>query len=175
MRKEQNVLGALAMVLNDGIRSATDASIGMSGETAAAVMLIGANPGLTVGLVAKALSLTPSGAVRLVEKLAINGFIEKKNGVDQRTVVLSLTESGAIKRSEIQTERERVIERSMRGLSADEISALGPMLERMLSNLMDSAEDDYRFCRMCDEDACEPMCPVEACRSRLAENSQIPA
>lgn len=173
MRKEQNVLGALAMVLNDGIRSATDASIGISGETAAAVMLIGANPGLTVGLVAKAVSLTPSGTVRLVEKLVIDGLVEKKHGIDQRTVVLSLTENGFAKRSQIQNERERVIEKSMRGLLAEEIAVLSPLLDRMLSNMMDSAEDDYRFCRMCDEDACEPRCPVETCRSRLAGNSQI--
>jgi DNA-binding MarR family transcriptional regulator len=173
MRKEHNVLGALAMVLNDGIRSVTDASIGMSGETAAAVMLIGANPGLTVGLVAKALALTPSGTVRLIDKLAADGLVEKDHGTDQRTVVLSLTKNGLDKRAEIQSEREHVIERSMRGLSADDIAALGPLLDRMLSNMMESAEDDYRFCRMCDEDACEPRCPVEACRSKLVENTKI--
>jgi len=175
MQKEQNVLGALALVLNDGIRSATNASMGMSGETAAAVMLIGANPHLTVGLVAKALALTPSGTVRLIDKLAADGLVEKDHGTDQRTVLLSLTEKGFIKRSEIQFERERVIGQSMRGLSPNEVAVLGPLLDRMLSNMMKSADDDYRFCRMCDEDACEPRCPVEECRSKLAENTRIPS
>jgi DNA-binding MarR family transcriptional regulator len=163
MNKDKNLLGTLAMVLNDEVRSATNAVIGMSGETVSAIVLLGANPGLSVGQVAHALALTPSGAVRLADRLAGDGLIERQHGTDQRTVTLSLTAKGMESRLLALSERERIISKATDGIAEEDMFLLGILLDKMLTNLMTQADQNFRYCRMCDEDACEPDCPVERC------------
>jgi len=169
MNREINILGTLAMSLSDDVRAATSKVAGMSGETAAAIVMLGANPGLTVGQVAHALALSPSGAVRLVDRLAEEGLVVRTHGQDQRTVTLELTESGMTMRLAALKERERILRKALTGLSEEEVAMLGQFIDRMLRNLMVKPDQDYRFCRMCDEDACSPHCPIEDRRCELEQ------
>ena len=162
MDKIANMLGALSVVLADGMREAIDEALDVTGETAAAIVTLGANPGLTVGKLARALGLSHSGAVRLADRLAHERLLERVPGKDSREVTLRLTRDGEQARITALRQRERVLHAAMAHLSHRDIENLGLCLDKMLRGLLTKAGADYRFCRLCDEDSCVPAsCPVE--------------
>ncbi|MBB4000252.1 MarR family winged helix-turn-helix transcriptional regulator [Aureimonas pseudogalii] len=161
MDRETNIVGALSLVLSDEIKKAVNEVVGASGETAAAIIMLGPNGGLSAGEVAQALAITPSGVARLIDRLANDGLVVRRSGLDQRVVVLELTIEGQRLRSLALAARERVIKRCLHGISEYELKNASPILERMIKNLLVDQKYCYRFCRMCDEGACDPDCPVE--------------
>lgn len=161
MDRETNIVGALSLVLSDEIKRCVNQVVGASGETAAAVIMLGANPNLTAGAVAQALAITPSGVARLIDRLEADGIVIRKSGSDQRVVVLELTQEGHRLRSAALEARAIVLRKCLVGISADEIKAIAPILDKMIQNLLPDRASCNRFCRMCDEEACEPHCPVE--------------
>ena len=162
MDKLANMLGALSMVLADSMREAMDETLDVTGETAAAIVTLGANPGLTVGKLACALGLSHSGAVRLADRLERERRIERVPGKDSREVKLQLTRDGERARTAALRQRERVLHGALAHLSQRDMDSLGPCLDKMLRGLLTKAGADYKFCRLCDEDSCVPSsCPVE--------------
>jgi len=162
MTKVSNMLGALAMVLADDMREAVDEALRTTGETAAALIMLGAHPGVQIGELARALRLTHSGAVRLVDRLQKEELVRRDVGQDSRTVALRLTREGAKRRLIALRQRDRVLERALAHLSDSEADALGRSIDKMLRGLLTKKEHGYRYCRMCDEDTCVPEhCPVE--------------
>lgn len=162
MTKVSNMLGALAIILADEMREAVDEALRTTGETAAALIMLGAHPGVQIGELATALHLTHSGAVRLVDRLQKEELVRREMGRDSRTVVLSLTREGAKRRLVALRQRDRVLERALAYLSDAEAEVLGHCVDKMLRGLLTKKEHGYRYCRMCDEDTCVPEhCPVE--------------
>lgn len=167
MDRETNIVGALSLVLSDEIRKAVNEVVGASGETAAALIMLGPNGGLSAGEVAQALAITPSGVARLIDRLANDGLVVRRSGLDQRVVVLELTAEGRRLRSLALEARERTLKRCLHGISDSEIRYASPILEKMIRNLLVDSRYCYRFCRMCDEGACDPHCPVEEHKTQI--------
>jgi DNA-binding MarR family transcriptional regulator len=170
MTKAINILGAFSMVLNDEIRAAVNEALGTSGETGSAIIMLGANPGLTIAQVAHALGLTHSGCVRLIDRLEAEGLVARKPGVDQRSVALELTKAGRKKRIIALKQRERVLLKATARLSDGEVRDFEVIVDKLLRGLLTDRGDSYRFCRMCDEGTCVPFrCPVEERWAELFE------
>lgn len=167
--KAANMLGALVIVLSDDLRAQVNETLGVTGETAAALIMLGANPDLTIGQIATALGITHSGAVRLVERLTAEGLTEKHPGEDSRTVLVKLTSAGAEQRLAALAKRESVLSRAMALLEPDEAERFAASVEKLLRGLLTREELGYRFCRMCDEGQCVPTgCPVDLRLEELA-------
>ncbi len=161
-KKTANMLGALAMVLTDNMRARVNEALGLTGESVAAVVTLGANPGLMIGQLAQALGLTQSGGVRLVERLENEGLVRREVGQDPRAVPLRLTAKGRRARRLALEVRARVLDDALRCLDERQEAQLAEALETLLYHTPDTMQEGYRCCRMCDEDACVPQgCPVE--------------
>lgn len=170
MRKVGNMLGALSIVLADQIWKAVNDTLHTSGETASALIMLGAHPGIPIKELGKALSLSHSGAVRLVDRLEKDGILKRKVGTDARTVLLRLTPAGAKLRRAVLRQRGGILERALAVLSAEEVRVLDAYLDRMLRGLLTERQFGYRFCRMCEEESCVPLrCPVNAKWEELSE------
>ncbi|MFT4277760.1 MAG: MarR family transcriptional regulator [Rhodopseudomonas sp.] len=170
VRKVGNMLGALSILLADQIWKAVNDTLHTSGETASALIMLGTHPGIPIKELGKALSLSHSGAVRLVDRLEKDGILKRKVGADARTVLLRLTPAGAKLRRAALRQRGGVLERALAVLSAEEARVLETYLDRMLRGLLTERQLGYRFCRMCEEESCVPLrCPVNAKWEELSE------
>ncbi|MGV2980624.1 MarR family winged helix-turn-helix transcriptional regulator [Camelimonas sp. ID_303_24] len=166
--KTANMLGALAIVLADDLREAVNVALATTGETAAAIIMLGAHPGLTIREIAEALGISHSGAVRLIDRLERDGLVRKKAGTDARTMLVELSSEGLAQRKMALRERGEVLDRAVSLLDAHEAEFLGRTLDKLLRGLLTRPEHGYRYCRMCDEDKCVPnCCPVEDQWERL--------
>jgi MarR family transcriptional repressor of emrRAB len=87
-----NLFGALMLVAGDEIRRATEiAANHTDAAPAALVALHEFLGGRSIDDLRNAVGLTPSGAVRLVDRLVSAGYVERRPGSDRRAVALVLT------------------------------------------------------------------------------------
>ncbi|MET3578799.1 DNA-binding MarR family transcriptional regulator [Mesorhizobium robiniae] len=163
-----NLLGAFALSLTDEILAAGRKASGLSPSGCAAVVTLGPYPGTTIKLLARALGLTHSVAVRLVEDLVSDGLVKRKPGKDRRQVELRLTAKGRALRARIVTAREQVLADALAAVDARSTQVLGEVLATMLTRLTRSRARADHICRLCDEDICaSDICPVEREAVRL--------
>lgn len=165
-----NLLGAFALSLTDEILAASRRSSGLSPSACAAVVTLGPYPYTTIKLLARALGLTHSVTVRLVEDLVSEGLVKRKPGKDRREVTLRLSAKGRALRARIIAARGVVLDDALATLDSNSKQVLGEVLAAMLTRLTrDRARADH-MCRLCDEDTCTPdLCPVEQEAVRLME------
>jgi MarR family transcriptional repressor of emrRAB len=179
--RQANLLAVLALGVNDSIRDAEEAVAGHgSAAPAALVALHEFLDGASIDQLRHVVGLTPSGAVRLVDKLADAGLLTRTPGPDRRSVALRLTRRGTNVATRILAAREAVAGALLSRLSCEERQALTPLLERLLEELTATRLDERAssrrearawLCRLCDFSACrreEGACPV-ATRARSAE------
>jgi DNA-binding MarR family transcriptional regulator len=108
--------------------------------------------------------LTHSGGVRLVDRLAEAGLVERRLGADQRSVSLWLTPDGRRAARRVLAQREAAVEAVMGSLTATERNGLVRAAERMLAALNDEPGAERRVCRLCDLEACgrpRGRCPMQ--------------
>ena len=162
-----NVLGALALGLADEIRAASERQAREGGPAPAAVTLIGHDPGLSIDRLRRALGLSHPGAVRLVDRLAADGLVERRPSArDGRAVALVLTRDGERQRDAILAERHGRLLAALQLLNRRERVQLDWLAARLLSAFVRDDGHAYAVCRLCDEKACLE-CPVDAAlRSR---------
>jgi DNA-binding MarR family transcriptional regulator len=90
-----NLLGALSLALvdrmNGAIADATELDANAAGALSA-LHFFQVPP--SIDMVRRVLGLTPSGAVRLVDRLAALGYVRREAGPDARTTFVVLTASG---------------------------------------------------------------------------------
>lgn len=161
-----NVLGALALAVADRMQAAAEevAGQGASGP-AALVALDGLAGGQSIDSLRSMLGITHSGTVRLVDRLAAAGLVERRVGSDARAVSLHLTPRGRRTARRVLTAREAALEQVLAVLSPFQREQLNPLLSRMLSALAGEREEARRICRLCDGGACRnrhEACPVWA-------------
>ena len=157
-----NLFGALALGVMDRVRAAAVDETALGGETAAAVMVIGHQPGLTIDRLGRVLGLSHPGTVRLVDRLARAGLAARGAAPhDRRAVALRLTDAG-------QAERARMIERRREALAAilttvapADRAALERVAETILRTLPRDANAALTICRFCDQRSCDH-CPMDA-------------
>jgi len=159
-----NVLGALALVVTDQTDRAVAARSGQSASSAAALSALQEfldQP--TVDKLRRVLGLTPSGAVRLVDRLEDAGLVNRGPGADGRSRSISLTEAGQQAAAEVTAARAGVLAEMTDGLADDEIAGLHGLLSKVMANAVRTKSGGAWICRLCDLTACERdlgLCPA---------------
>jgi DNA-binding MarR family transcriptional regulator len=174
-RRLTNIVGAFALALDDRVREATEAAAGHSAAGPAA--LVGLSEFLGHGSMdqlRRAVGLTPSGAVRLVDRLAQDGYVERGPGSDARSVALALTTAGRAAARRVRSARAAAIDGALADLSEDERRSLTSITGKMLATITRQRLADRErgeppsggwLCRLCDFDACgrrDGSCPSAA-------------
>ncbi|NER85187.1 MAG: MarR family transcriptional regulator [Leptolyngbya sp. SIO1D8] len=157
-----NLLGALALSVVDALNTAVEANTGYRGETPAALVTLGAEPGISINSLRQILALSHPGTVRLVDRLQSQGWVERRAGADGRTLALFLTESGYERRQAILAERRQLLQLAVSSLPPDDQQQLTELLEKMLMAMTTTEQQAFANCRLCEEEVCPgDLCPVE--------------
>jgi MarR family transcriptional repressor of emrRAB len=163
--RDANVVGALALAIADRVQEAAARAGGHGASGPAALAALnGPAAGASIDVLRRIVGLTHSGAVRLVDRLAADGLVERRLGADQRSVALWLTPNGRRTARRVLAQREAAVEAALAGLPAGERAALVRAAERVLAGIADRPGDELRVCRLCDTDACgrpRGRCPVQ--------------
>jgi MarR family transcriptional regulator, negative regulator of the multidrug operon emrRAB len=171
-----NLLGALITGLHDHLSKRIEDEFSFAGETPAALVTIGYNEGRTVDFLSKALELSHSGTVRLVEKLEQSGLVRKGSGADKRTVTLHVTEQGRRKMQSITRTRRHCIDELLGVLSAKERKQFTGMVERMLQFMTHGEDSAEAICKLCEVDVCpQNRCPVTLAGLRHEKKTGVTA
>jgi DNA-binding MarR family transcriptional regulator len=159
-----NLLGALALVVADRTAAAITEATGQSGSGAAALSAMHQfldRP--TLDDLRRVLGLTPSGAVRLVDRLEDAGLVARSRGSDGRSRAVALTEPGRRAAEQIETVRATALTELLAGFSIAERHDLDGVLSRMLAAVVQVKDGGAWICRLCDLAACgrpEGHCPT---------------
>jgi DNA-binding MarR family transcriptional regulator len=163
-RREANLLGAVSLAVAGRLRRATEAGTGAGGSAPAALIsLAGYLDGGPIDSLRDPLGLTHSAAVRVVDRLVVDGLARRRPGRDGRSVAVELTAAGRRAASAALSAREEVLEDALGTLSASERAELTRLNEKLLGGLTDSRATAGNICRLCDLHACghnEGICPV---------------
>ncbi len=154
------MLGALALFLTDSTVHAASTA-GQSPTAAAALSALDQfldRP--TVDQVRRVVGLTPSGAVRLIDRLADEGLVSRGPGADGRSRSVTLTARGRRLADRIRAARAEVLDTALRELTPAQRSTLYELTSRVLASLVRTKVESGRLeyggwtCRMCDLTAC---------------------
>lgn len=152
---QANVLGALALVIADQTSTAIAAAAGHTGTAAAALSALDQfldRP--TIDRLRRVLGLTPSGAVRLVDRLAGAGLVSRRPGTDGRSVALALTTAGRRTARRISRARVNLLRGYLGDLSPAERDTLHGLLGRVMAAVVAGKDGGAWTCRLCDLSAC---------------------
>ncbi|HBM90052.1 MAG TPA: MarR family transcriptional regulator [Rhodobiaceae bacterium] len=159
MDRTTNLLGALALAITDRIEAGMKNTFDRSGESAAAIVVLGYAPGLSVEILRQVLNRSHPGTVRLIDRLEEDGFVERRQAADGRAVALHLTRRGTKLRQRLMDQRLDLLEAGLKGLTASERTALGDLLAKVLTNLPETEMAKHRICRLCAVPTCSD-CPI---------------
>src|SRR5919201_192177 len=159
--RQANLLGALSLAINDRIRGALgDDAFGWSAAVALVHGLF--RSGKTIDFLARVLGVSHPAAVRLVDRLEDEGLLERRPAPDGRARALFLTQAGELATTRILERRTHALNELIAPLSAAERKQLEPLLEKLLSGVVENRWDARRVCRLCNPAICElPDCPVD--------------
>ena len=159
-----NLLGAFTLAVADRASDAVGGAAGQSGAAAAALSALQQFlDAPSVDRLRRVLGLTPSGAVRLVDRLAGAGYVERGPGPDGRTVSLHLTDAGRQAAEQVHAARAGVLDGALAVLTPEERDTFAELTGRMLIGLMQGPGATRWMCRLCDLGACgraDGRCPV---------------
>ncbi len=169
--RSANVLGALALVVADQIADATAEAAGRADSAPAALAaLLHFLDRPSVDMLRQVLGLTSSGTVRLLDRLAEAGYIERQEGTDRRSTAVVLTGAGRTAAEEVCRARADVLDRATAVLSPAERSDLDRLVGKMVIGMMRGPGAVRWICRLCDTGVCRGApggCPVgNAARER---------
>ncbi len=159
MDRTTNLMGALALALTDRIGSGMKEAFDRSAESAAAIIVLGYAPGLSIDVLRQVLDRSHPGTVRLVDRLEEDGLIERREAADGRAVALHLTRKGGKLRQRLMDRRLDVLEAGLEGLTAEERVLFGDLLAKVLTNLPETEMAKHRICRFCSVGTCSN-CPI---------------
>jgi len=166
-----NLLGALALVITDRMAGAMAEAGGRPESAAAALSALRHfldRP--SVDLLRQVLGLTSSGTVRLIDKMAESGHVERAPGADRRSTSVTLTGAGRMAAERVGAARTGVLQGALAGLSDGERAVLRQLMGKMLVGMMREPGAVRWGCRLCDIGVCrgaEGGCPVgNAARER---------
>ncbi|MBD2304509.1 MarR family transcriptional regulator [Chroococcidiopsis sp. FACHB-1243] len=160
--RTSNLLGALALSVMDAFNAVVAANAGYGGETPAALVTLGADPGVSINQLRQILNLSHPGTVRLIDRLEKEGLVERRSGADGRTLALFLTDAGSERRKAILSERRQQLQIAINSLTPNERQQLTALLEKMLAAMTTNELQAFTICRLCEEEVCPgDRCPVE--------------
>lgn len=160
--RDRNIVGAFALMISDDIVRASSSRAPEAGPAASALALLAHKPGLSIRMLAVGVGLSHAGTVRLVDRLAIEGLIERReHSTDGRTRSLFLTPTGKVASDDVLTSRDNVIAEGLSILNPDEMKILSDIAERVLRDRLENYEHSHRICRLCCYEGCKN-CPIDA-------------
>jgi DNA-binding MarR family transcriptional regulator len=172
-----NLLGALSLAVTDRTLAAAGGAAGQSDSAAVALSALHHfldDP--PVDLLRQVLGLTPSGTVRLVDRLQDAGYVTRRPGRDGRSVSLRLTASGRRAAGRVSAARAEVLQDALSALSPAERQALDELVSRVLVGLIRGPGATRWMCRLCATTACgrkNGRCPVaNAARERYGSSAR---
>jgi DNA-binding MarR family transcriptional regulator len=164
-----NLLGALALEAARMMETVRE-PVGQGGAAASALVTIGAYPGRTIEQLRVPLGLSQPGAVRLVERLAAAGWVERAGSRGRRGFELRLTEAGQEVVDDLLARRRAALAELLEPLSDIDRRRLEGILEKLLAARTNDRTDLERLCRLCERRVCVH-CPVAGRRPPLAAES----
>jgi len=151
---QANLLGALALIVTDRVGEAM-ATAGQSTTAAAALSaLYHFLDRPTLDRLRQVLGLTPSGAVRLVDRLADAGLVRRGPGEDGRSRSVVLTAAGRRAAARLSAARAAALREPLTELSTVERETLHALLSRLMAGIVRDKEGGAWICRLCDVGAC---------------------
>jgi DNA-binding MarR family transcriptional regulator len=148
------LLGALSLQAVDRVRTRVDGSLGRTGAHAAALVHLDAYPGDSIQALADVLSVSQPAAVKVVNRLAGDGLVERREGADGRTRALHLTAAGRDAAARVLADRAAQLEDVLHVLGDDERERLEPLLEKLVAALAGDRPGALTVCRLCDRTSC---------------------
>lgn len=160
-----NRLGAIALTLSDRIRDATETATGMAGGVPAALVSLREwADGTSVEVLAEAMRVSHSRAVRIVDRLEESGLAHRESDPsDGRRALVRLRPEGAKLADRALAARSRVLLGVVAELDGEMVLQLDRLLAALLVATTDSERTARQTCRLCDAHACghyEGACPV---------------
>lgn len=179
-----NLLGALSLVVADRMNTAVGAVAALGPSAPAALAAVHEFlEGGSVTQLSSVLGLSHSGTVRLVDRLAAEGLMERSEAQDGRVVSVVLTQRGKRTAQRILQARTESVAGALSGLSHEEINALAATLDTMLATVTRARLEERSthtnrrsepwLCRLCDFSACgrsEGNCPVNNAVATASES-----
>jgi MarR family transcriptional repressor of emrRAB len=167
-----NRLGAIALTLSDAIVEATEMATGMAGgPPAALVSLHEWADGRSVEVLAGAMRVSHSRAVRVVDGLVAAGLARREpDPLDGRRALVYLEPPGHHLAERALAARARVLQLAVGGLDDDDAQDLEPLLDALLESMTVDLRAAMAICRLCDAHACghyDGTCPVTRAADRL--------
>ncbi|MEJ1159629.1 MarR family transcriptional regulator [Prosthecomicrobium sp. N25] len=159
-RVTANRLAALATALDDTMFAAAD---GLSESAVAALMVVRRSEPIAIQDIARAVGLTHSATVRLVDRLEKDWLVRRLSRRG-REVAVETTARGKRRARDLQERRLARAESLLADLPEPDRSALDGLLDHLLGAAAVSPAEPGRICRFCDQGACRGHadCPVAA-------------
>jgi DNA-binding MarR family transcriptional regulator len=148
-----NVLGALALVVTDEMtRAVSAATRDTASLTDAATLSALAQflDGATLDRMHHVLGLTPSGAVRLVDRLERAGLVAREAGADRRSRAVRLTATGRQAAVGIGAARSAYLTGLVDALPPEQVDALRGLLATVMAGVVARKDGGAWTCRLCD-------------------------
>ncbi len=168
-----NLLGALALAVADRTADVIGDAAGQSDTAAIALSALHHfldDP--SVDQLGRVLGLTPSGTVRLVDRLQEAGYVTRRPGADARSRSVVLTPAGRRAARRVSAARAAVLQNALDHLAPGERQVLDEIVSSVLVGLIRGPGATRWMCRLCDMTACgreHGRCPVaNAARERYA-------
>ncbi len=150
----EQLLGVLALAAADRFRSAVDGSLGRGGAHSGALVHLDAYPGESVKALANVLGVSHPAAVKIVDRLAGDGLVERRAGADHRVRALHLTRKGRRAAADVLSMRAVALGDLVSVLGPVDRDALEPLLEKLVAGLAQDRPAALTVCRLCDRAAC---------------------
>ena len=157
-----NLLGVTALAATDRVRAAVEDELAHGGAAPAALVHLQAYPGEPVEALRRVLGISQPATVRLLDRLAAEGLVERRPGRDGRTLAVGLTPAGEAAAGRLLARRAERVRDLLDVLDAGEQARLEPLLEKLTAALAADRPGALRVCRMCDRRACTAgPCPLD--------------
>jgi MarR family transcriptional repressor of emrRAB len=166
-----NRLGAMALTLSDRIREATEEATAMAGGAPAALVSLREwADGRSVEVLAEAMGVSHSRAVRVVDQLEADGLARREqDSSDRRRALVWLQPAGRKLADRALAARRDVLLSVVRALEAAEVRDLEGVLAALLGVTTVDVRAARQTCRLCDAHACghyDGACPVTSAADR---------
>jgi MarR family transcriptional regulator, negative regulator of the multidrug operon emrRAB len=166
-----NLLGAVALAVNDAALAGAARKAGVSASGAAALVVLSASPGLGVTELGRRVGLSQPATARMVDTLQAEGLVARDR-VTGRRVSVTLTAVGDRSVRTLLTARGTPLTEIIGVLGRDEQATLAELLGKLLAGLYERVGSADMICRLCDRGSCvrDAVCPVgQAERDRAGD------
>ena len=165
MMLDANKLGALGLMVTDRIEHVLG---DLSPSAAALLSMLYFKPRLTGSELAVIAGVSQPTAVRVLEGLVRQGFVERL-AQQGRATPLRLTGTGVAHARALQVARLAVLSDLLDGLSFSERTLLETLVDKILAGATTSRAFARTSCRLCEHDLCSAeVCPI-GCRAAELE------